>query len=70
MDFEKMLAAKAEMIPKRGFNLVGGDEYEDPGEELYLIGHYQTRKKAEAALKVRHRANPDEVVYVYGPSTA
>lgn len=65
MDFEKIFKAKAEMTPEpgEGFNLVGIDEYEEPGDELYLIGNYPTRKQAEAAQKKR---SSDERTVIYG----
>lgn len=65
------LKAKARMIPKKGFNLVGVDDYErEPGDELYLIAHYPSEDAAVRAQKARKRAHPDEKTYIYGPDSA
>jgi len=62
---EKRLAAKDAMTPSTGANLIGVDDFEEPGHELYLIGRYPTVEAAEAAQKRRKIAEPDEVTYVY-----
>ncbi len=46
-DVQVILDEMNEFTPETGFNLVGIDCYEQPGEKLYLIGHFDTRKKAE-----------------------
>jgi len=46
-DVQVILDEMNEFTPEIGFNLVGIDSYEMPGEKLYLIGHFDTRKKAE-----------------------
>ena len=48
---EAMLAQKARMIPEKGFRLVGLDDFEPPGSQLYPISLHATRKEAEAAMK-------------------
>ena len=63
----KMLAAKQRFIPKRGFNVVGVDTFEMPGEELYLIAHYDSEEEANASQQAYQQAHPDVPVYVYGP---
>ncbi len=60
------LAAKAGMTPATGYNLVGVDDFEDPGDELYLISSHDTRTEAEAALRLRKAADSEEVVHIYG----
>lgn len=65
MDVKKALEAIEEMTPKTGFNLVGVDDFEEPGEELYLVGHFDTREAADAAKTDRLRKNPDEVLHIY-----
>lgn len=62
--------AKDELTPDQGFNLVGFDDYEEPGDELYLIAHFDTRAEADAALRERQSADEDEVLYVYGSEDA
>ena len=65
---DKMLAAKRAMIPRKGYNLVGLDDYEKPGEELYLIAHFATRRAAEKEKAARERENPDgDRMFIYGP---
>jgi hypothetical protein len=66
--FDKMLAAKDRMTPKVGANLVGFDDFEEQGDELYMIGHFASVEEAEAAKAERLKENPDEVVFVYTPS--
>jgi len=67
-DFQKRLRAKRDMTPKpgQGYNLVGVDDFEDPGDELYLIDHFPTRARADAARLDRKRRKSDETLYVYG----
>jgi hypothetical protein len=38
--------------PPSGFNLVGLNDYELPGEQLYLIAHFSTIEEAEAAQSI------------------
>lgn len=66
---EDLLEVKGEFIPKpgEGHNVVGVDTFEPPGEGLYLIGTYKTRKAALAAANARRKANRDEIVHVYSP---
>jgi hypothetical protein len=60
-----ILAEKARFIPESGFNLVGFDWFELPGEKLYLIDHFDTRAEAEAALAKRGGGHDD--TFIYGP---
>ncbi len=66
---DKMTANKKKFIPKEGFNVVGVDDYEDPGEQLFLIAHYKTEDVAKARLDRFKKNNPDTPAYVYGPDT-
>jgi len=63
-----LMAKNAEQCrPKKGFNLVGVDDYELPGEQLFVIKSFQDldeAKEAEAAYLKKH---PHTTVYVYGP---
>lgn len=62
--FGEMFSAMDRMTPTSGFNLVGVDTFEKPGEELFLVGHYAKRDEAIAALrKKRSEADPDFYKY-------
>jgi hypothetical protein len=63
------LQAQRAMTPKpgEGYNVVGVDTFEDPGDELYLIGNYSTRAEAEKKAESYRKAHPDEErIYIYG----
>lgn len=66
---DKMKAEKKRWIPKTGYNVVGVDDFELPGEKLYLISHHGTEAEANRALAVFQKQNPEEAAYVYGPNT-
>jgi len=68
-DLEKRLAAKEKLTPKAGFNLVGVDDFEPAGDDLFLVGHYETRDEAEAEMDRRLAAQPSGKYYIYGPDT-
>jgi hypothetical protein len=61
-----MLAQKKEMTPKTGFNLVGLDDFEDPGEQLFLISSHKTEPEAKAAQKKYMSRNKDVKTFIYG----
>lgn len=65
-----MLAQKAALTPKEGYNLVGLDDYEEPGDQLFLIGHYKTREDAVRAEKDHNKRNKDVRTFIYGPRDA
>ena len=68
MDFAmERVRAMDRFIPNEGFNVVGVDSFEEPGDELYLIGHFATREEAEAARATAERENPMEKVHIYEP---
>jgi hypothetical protein len=52
--------------PEEGFNVVGVDAFERPGEALYLVGHYATRHEAQAAARA-HEASSGDRAHVYAP---
>lgn len=56
---------RARFIPETGFNVVGVDTFEIPGEQLYLIGHYSTQAKAEAALVAFQKRSKGDSAYIY-----
>lgn len=61
-----MLAQKKEMTPKTGFNLVGLDDFEDPGEQLFLISSHKTEAEAKSAQKKYGSRNKDVKTFIYG----
>lgn len=61
-----MLAQKKAMTPKSGFNLVGLDDFERPGEQLFIISSHKTQAEAERAQKKHHAKNPDTQTFIYG----
>ncbi|MBK7583822.1 MAG: hypothetical protein IPI67_26970 [Myxococcales bacterium] len=63
--FRAMCDAIEEMTPATGFNLVGVDEYEPMGEELFLVAHYEDKQAALAALRRTKAADPSGVYYLY-----
>ncbi len=63
--FDRMDARVKELTPKKGFNLVGVDKFEQPGDELYLVKNFDTRAEAEAALKKEEKAHPRDAFHVY-----
>lgn len=57
---------RKKFTPKKGFNVVAVDDYEMPGEGLYLVAHFDTREEAEKAAK-EHTKKRGETAFVYGP---
>jgi hypothetical protein len=67
---DKILEAKKRVTPEQGFNVVGIDTYEMPGEEPFVIGHYDTVEEANAMVTAYKQSYPDTPVYVYGVQAA
>jgi hypothetical protein len=60
-----------EMIPEKGFNLCGLDDYGAPDEQgLYLISNFSSAEEAEKEKADREKANPDVQYYIYPAPTA
>lgn len=59
-DVQVILDEMNEFTPETGFNLVGIDSYEMPGEKLYLIAHFDTLKEAE---KAKENYGPNTAIY-------
>jgi hypothetical protein len=57
---KKMLDDVDRHTPKTGYNLVGIDDFEPFGEQLYTIRHYETY---EAALAGQEQCNCDTAIY-------
>ena len=65
MVFEAGLEDRERHTPKEGYDLVGIDDFEPIGEQLYFISHHKTREEAEKALKQRQMENPEEDLVIY-----
>ena len=73
---DAVLRLKGKLIPKRGFNVVGIDGFSQPGDDdLYIVGHFETRAEAEAALAhevAQQPRGPSAIpnkFYIYEPGT-
>ena len=66
---EMMEADKKKFIPKTGYNVVGVDTFEDPGEQIYLIAHFSDKAKAVSKQKQFQKENPGIAVFIYDPKT-
>ena len=63
----RVRAQRAMTPPKgQGFNVVGVDTFEEPGEELYLIANVATREEAERKAASYRKQHPEEIVHIYG----
>lgn len=51
------------MTPDAGFDLVGIDYFSEPGNQLYLVEHFEMYQDALNAKK--ERKNPDEYFILY-----
>ncbi len=58
--FEK---EKINLTPEAGFNLVGTDYFAEPGNQLYLVEHFEMYQDALNAK--RERKNPSEYFVLY-----
>ncbi len=58
--FEK---EKFKLTPETGFDLIGIDYFADPGNQLYLVEHFEMYQDALKAKK--ERKNPEEYFILY-----
>ena len=58
--FEK---EKINLTPEIGFNLVGTDYFVEPGNQLYLVEHFEMYQDALNAKK--DKKNPNEYFILY-----
>ena len=63
--FTKMSEEMDQLRPAAGFNLVGRDDFEDFGEQLYFIAHYATIEEAREARDRRLQEDPNEDLIIY-----
>lgn len=54
---------KTKLTPDTGFDLVGIDYFAEPGNQLYLVEHFEMYQDALNAKK--ERKNPDEYFILY-----
>ncbi len=54
---------KKELTPEMGFNLVGIDFFEVPGNQLYLIEHFKIYQDALQAKKDRKHGDDYFILY-------
>jgi hypothetical protein len=62
---ERVFDEMERCTPATGYNLVGVDRFEMPGECAYVIGHHTTIEEAQAALAHRGGQDPDEDPHIY-----
>jgi hypothetical protein len=67
---ERSSEAIERFMPKagEGFNVVAVDAYEEPGDELYLVGNFESEAEAEEAAAAHTKRSGDKA-YVYAPET-
>ena len=58
-----MKKEKRNLTPEKGFNLVGIDYFSEPGNQLYVIEHFEMYQDALNAKK--DRKNPEEYFILY-----
>ena len=54
---------KVKLTPEVGFDLVGTDYFAEPGNQLYLVEHFEMYQDALNAK--RERENPSEYFILY-----
>lgn len=63
MDVLKQLFDMKRHTPGSGFNLVGLDDHEPAGEQLYTISHHDTRAEA---VEAQNAFPGDDETFIYG----
>ena len=63
MTEEKFKNEKIRLTPDTGFDLVGIDYFAEPGNQLYLVEHFEMYQEALNAKK--DRKNPEEYFVLY-----
>jgi len=54
---------KKELTPEKGFNLVGIDFFEVPGNQLYLVEHFEIYQDILRAKKDRKHSDDFFILY-------
>ncbi len=63
MNTDNFKDERIKLTPEEGFNLVGIDYFESPGNQLYIIEHFERYQDALNAKK--ERKNPEEYYILY-----
>ena len=63
MTEDKFKNEKIMLTPDTGFDLVGIDYFAEPGNQLYLVEHFEMYQEALNAKK--DRKNPEEYFILY-----
>ena len=64
MSNDKFEKEKIKMTPETGFNLVGIDYFENPGNQLYIVEHFDMYQDALTAKKDR-KIQDESVSYTH-----
>lgn len=62
-----MIDDAAKFVPRKGYNVVGVDDFEAPGEQLYLIGNFDNEVEAEV-VRAENEAATGDATYIYRPN--
>ena len=63
MSTDNLLKKKKKTNSRKGFDLIGIDYFAEPGNQLYLVEHFEMYQDALNAKK--DRKNPDEYFILY-----
>ena len=63
MTEDKFQDEKVKLTPETGFDLIGIDYFAEPGNQLYLVEHFEMYQDALNAKK--DRKNPEEYFILY-----
>ncbi|MCE2614809.1 MAG: hypothetical protein LVO36_02775 [Nitrosopumilus sp. (ex Thoosa mismalolli)] len=67
MSTDSFAEEKKKLTPESGFDLIGIDYFAEPGNQLYLVEHFEMYQDALKAKK--DRKNPDEYFILYKDSS-
>lgn len=63
MSTDSFAEEKKKLTPESGFDLIGIDYFAEPGNQLYLVEHFEMYQDALKAKK--NRKNPEEYFILY-----
>ena len=63
MTEDKFQDEKVKLTPEAGLDLIGIDDFAEPGNQLYLVEHFEMYQDALNAKK--DRKNPEEYFILY-----
>ena len=67
MPTDSFAEEKKKLTPESGFDLIGIDYFAEPGNQLYLVEHFEMYQDALKAKK--DRKNPEEYFILYKGSS-